>query len=55
VIGLAPRETFPVVIDDRVVGVFNTDDRGSIDREPREGEPSTGAGDGTAPPQAYGG
>ena len=27
-----------VVIDDRVVGVFNTDDRGSVDMEIEEGE-----------------
>jgi hypothetical protein len=38
VLGLAARETFSVVIDDRVVGQFNTDDRGSIDMELQEGE-----------------
>jgi hypothetical protein len=38
VLGLAPRETFSVVIDDRVVAVFNTDDRGSVDMEIEEGE-----------------
>jgi hypothetical protein len=38
VIGLAPRETFAVVIDDRVVAMFDTDDRGSIDMELQEGE-----------------
>jgi hypothetical protein len=38
IIGLPPRETFLVVIDDRVVGTFVTDDRGSIDMELAEGE-----------------
>ena len=38
IIGLAPRERFSVVIDDRIVGVFNTDDRGSVDMEIQEGE-----------------
>ncbi len=38
IIGLAPRETFTVVIDDRVVGSFVTDDRGSVDMELQEGE-----------------
>ncbi len=38
IIGLAPRERFFVVIDDRIVGVFNTDDRGSVDMELQEGE-----------------
>ena len=36
VIGLPPRETFRVVIDDRTVGIFTTDDRGSIDEELRK-------------------
>lgn len=38
VLGLAPRETFSVAIDDRVVGTFTTDDRGSVDMEIQEGE-----------------
>jgi hypothetical protein len=38
VLGLAPREIFSVVIDDRVVGSFTTDDRGSVDMEIQEGE-----------------
>ena len=38
VMGLAPREAFTVVIDDRVVGAFTTDDRGSVDMEIQEGE-----------------
>jgi hypothetical protein len=38
IIGLAGRETFTVVIDDRTVGSFTTDDRGSIDMELQEGE-----------------
>jgi hypothetical protein len=38
IIGLPPRETFTVVIDNRVVARFTTDDRGSIDRELMEGE-----------------
>jgi hypothetical protein len=38
VIGLPARETFTVVIDNRVVARFTTDDRGSIDRELIEGE-----------------
>ena len=38
VIGLPGRETFAVVIDDRTVGTFTTDDRGSIDMELQEGE-----------------
>lgn len=39
IIGLAPREVFTVVIDDRPVGSFTTDDRGSVDMELQEGEP----------------
>jgi hypothetical protein len=35
---LAPRQTFAVVIDDRQVATFTTDDRGSIDMELQEGE-----------------
>jgi hypothetical protein len=38
ILGLAPRETFAVVIDDRTVGMFTTDDRGSVDMELQEGE-----------------
>jgi hypothetical protein len=38
IIGLAPRERFSVVIDDRIVAVFNTDDRGTVDMEIQEGE-----------------
>ena len=38
VIGLPARETFDVVIDDRTVGTFTTDDRGSVDMELQEGE-----------------
>lgn len=38
VMGLAPRAKFTVVIDDRSVAEFVTDDRGSIDRELQEGE-----------------
>ncbi len=48
IIGLPGRETFAVVIDDRTVGTFTTDDRGSIDMELQEGEvppsPPTAAG-----------
>jgi hypothetical protein len=38
ILGLPPREIFSVVIDDRVVGAFTTDDRGSVDMELQEGE-----------------
>ena len=38
ILGLPPRETFSVVIDDRVVGTFVTDDRGGVDMELQEGE-----------------
>jgi hypothetical protein len=38
IIGLPGRETFSVVIDDRIVGTFTTDDRGSVDMEVQEGE-----------------
>jgi hypothetical protein len=48
IIGLPARQTFAVVIDDRPVGTFTTDDRGSIDMELQEGEippsPPTEAG-----------
>jgi hypothetical protein len=36
--GLAPRATFTIVVDDRTVGTFTTDDRGSVDMEVQEGE-----------------
>jgi hypothetical protein len=39
IIGLAPRAVFTVAIDDRQVGSFTTDDRGSVDMELQEGEP----------------
>ena len=35
---LAPQQTFTVVVDDRVVATFKTDDRGSVDMELQEGE-----------------
>lgn len=38
IIGLPPRQNFTLVIDDREVATFATDDRGSIDREIQEGE-----------------
>ena len=38
IMGLPPNETFSVVIDDRIVGTFTTDDRGSVDMEIQEGE-----------------
>ena len=38
IIGLPGRETFSIVIDDRIVGTFTTDDRGSVDMELQEGE-----------------
>ena len=38
IIGLPPRETFSIVIDDGEVGTFTTDDRGSVDMELQEGE-----------------
>jgi len=38
IIGLPPRKNFKLVIDDREVATFSTDDRGSIDREIQEGE-----------------
>ncbi len=48
IMGLPARETFAVVIDDRPVGIFTTDDRGSIDMELQEGEVPA------APPAAAG-
>jgi hypothetical protein len=41
VMGLPARTTFLVVIDDRVVATFRTDDRGSVDMELQEGEVPT--------------
>jgi hypothetical protein len=38
IIGLPARETFSIAIDDRIVGTFTTDDRGSVDMELQEGE-----------------
>jgi hypothetical protein len=38
VMGLAPRESFTIAIDDRIVASFRTDDRGSVDLELVEGE-----------------
>ncbi len=43
VIGLPPNENFTVVIDDRIVGRFGTDDRGSVDMELQEGESTSPA------------
>ena len=38
IIGLPHRTTFSIVIDDRIVATFVTDDRGSVDLELQEGE-----------------
>ena len=38
IIGLPARETFSIVIDDRIAGTFTTDDRGGVDMELQEGE-----------------
>jgi len=38
IMGLPAREPFTVVIDDRPVGTFTTDDRGGVDMELQEGE-----------------
>jgi hypothetical protein len=38
VMGLPAREMFAVVVDDRIIGAFTTDDRGSFDMELQEGE-----------------
>ncbi len=43
IIHLAPRTRYHVVIDDRTVGTFVTDDRGSVDMELQEGEAAVGA------------
>ena len=42
IMGLSARQRFVVVIDDRVVGAFVTDDRGSVDFELQEGETEAG-------------
>ena len=42
IMGLPPRETFVVAIDNRVVARFTTDDRGSVDLELQEGEAPAG-------------
>ena len=45
IIGLPGRAAFTIVIDDRTVARFTTDDRGSVDMEIQEGElPSIPAG-----------
>ena len=41
VMGLLAREKFSVVVDDRIIGAFTTDDRGSFDTELQEGETSS--------------
>ena len=38
IMDLAPRQTFTVAVDYRVVATFTTDDRGSVDMEVQEGE-----------------
>ena len=38
ILGLPAGQRFTVVVDDRVVGAFITDDRGSVDMELQEGE-----------------
>jgi hypothetical protein len=38
IMDLEPRQTYTVVVDDRPVGTFTTDDRGSVDMELQEGE-----------------
>jgi len=48
IIRLAPRTRYHVAIDDRIVGAFVTDDRGSIDMEIQEGERA-----GAAPPSPF--
>lgn len=44
VIHLRPNHRYTVVVDDRTVGQFLTDDRGSADLELQEGETLPGAG-----------
>ena len=41
VMGLPAHEMFTVVVDDRSVGAFTTDDRGGFDMELQEGETSS--------------
>lgn len=41
IMDLPPRQTFTVVVDDRPVASFATDDRGSVDMELQEGEMPT--------------
>ena len=41
VMGLPVREKFAVVVDDRIIGAFTTDDRGSFGMELQEGEASS--------------
>jgi hypothetical protein len=56
IIGLPGRERFSVVIDDRIVGTFTTDDRGSVDMELQEGEiPPSGAFISRSSPRRYAG
>jgi hypothetical protein len=50
IIHLAPRTRYTVAIDDRVVGSFVTDDRGSVDFELQEGELAPVTSDGLWPP-----
>jgi hypothetical protein len=38
VIHLQPRQRYSIAIDDRIVGTFTTDDRGSVDLELQAGE-----------------
>jgi hypothetical protein len=38
VIHLKPRQRYSIAVDDRIVGTFTTDDRGSVDLELQEGE-----------------
>ena len=38
IIHLQPRQRYTIAIDDRIVGMFTTDDRGSVDLELQEGE-----------------
>ena len=42
IMGLPARQRFVVAIDDRIVGTFVTDDRGSVDVELQEGEFGSG-------------
>jgi hypothetical protein len=38
VMGLPPNQPFTIVVDNQPVGIFRTDDRGSVDLEVQEGE-----------------